>query len=80
MLRWISLVPAEIVYCRAATSRLNQRGASGTSSVLTLMIACMPSNSPAASAMRTPSSEPESFRIEPSGPGGSPRIWRVSAR
>ena len=30
MFRWISLVPAEIVYCRAATSRLNQRGASGT--------------------------------------------------
>src|SRR2546430_7302617 len=30
MLRWISLVPAEIVYCRAASTRLNHRGASGT--------------------------------------------------
>jgi hypothetical protein len=62
------------------TSRLNQRGASGTSSLLSFTSACMPSSSPAASAMRTPSSEPDSLRIEPSGPGASPRIWRVSAR
>src|SRR5439155_599172 len=80
MLRWISLVPAEIVYCRAATRRLNQRGASGTSSDPWFTSACMPSNSPAASAIRTPISVPESFRIEPSGPGASPRICRVSAR
>jgi hypothetical protein len=30
--------------------------------------------------MRTPSSEPKSFRIEPSGPGGSPRSRRVKPR
>src|SRR5262249_33764902 len=33
MLRWISLVPPAIVYWRALTTRLNQRGASGTSAV-----------------------------------------------
>src|SRR5438093_6161421 len=34
-------------------------------------------SSPATSAIRTPSSEPLSFRTDPSGPGGSPRSWRV---
>src|SRR5438552_1735323 len=80
MLRWISLVPAEIVYCRAASTRLNHRGASGTTSEGWFTSTCMPSSSPATSAIRTPSSEPVSFRMEPSGPGGSPRSWRVRLR
>src|SRR6266851_6372418 len=33
MLRWISLVPPAIVYCRAPNTRWSQRGASGTASV-----------------------------------------------
>jgi hypothetical protein len=33
MLRWISLVPPAIVYCRAPSTRCIQRGASGTVSV-----------------------------------------------
>ena len=58
MLRWISLVPAEMVYCRAASTRLNHRGASGTASEGRFTSTCMPSSSPATSAIRTPSSEP----------------------
>src|SRR5438094_299823 len=80
MLRWISLVPAEIVYCRAASTRLNQRGASGTVGEVWFTRTCRPRSSPAASAMRTPSSEPLSFSTDPSGPGGSPRSWRVRLR
>ncbi len=33
MLRWISLVPPAIVYCRAPNTRCSQRDASGTASV-----------------------------------------------
>src|SRR5262249_21462255 len=73
MLRWISLVPPAMVYCRALTTRLYQRGASGTASLGRLISTCVPSSSPAKSATRTPSSEPKSLRMEPSGPGGSPQ-------
>ena len=39
MLRWISLVPPAIVYCRAPKTRWVQRGASGTSSVVVSRVA-----------------------------------------
>ena len=80
MLRWISLVPPAMVYCRALSTRLYQRGPSGTCALGRFTSACGPSSSPAKSAMRTPSSEPKSLRMEPSGPGGSPRSWRVRLR
>src|SRR5262249_58346792 len=80
MFRWISLVPPAIVYWRALTTRLYQRGASGTSALGSFTRTRGPRSSPAKSAMRTPSSDPNSFRIEPSGPGGSPRSWRVRLR
>src|SRR5712691_2462632 len=76
MLRWISLVPAEMVYCRAASTRLNHRGASGTTSEGWFTSTCMPSSSPATSAIRTPSSEPVSFRMEP----GARRLTAELAR
>ena len=70
MLRWISLVPAEMVYWRAAIIRFSQRGASGTMADGSLTKAWIPSSSPATSAIRTPSSDPVSLRMDPSGPGG----------
>ncbi len=39
MLRWISLVPPAIVYCRAPRTRWNQRSASGTASVGSSIVA-----------------------------------------
>jgi hypothetical protein len=61
MLRWISLVPPAIVYCRAPSTRCVQRGASGTSSVVVSSVAYGPSSAPEKSAMRVASSEPNSF-------------------
>ena len=71
---------AGIVYCRAPTTRLYQRGASGTASVGVDQRRVGPSSSPARIRDAHASSEPKSFRIEPSGPGGSPRSWRVRPR
>src|SRR4030095_14795140 len=80
MLRWISLVPPAMVYCRALSTRLYQRGPSGTCSLGRFRSACGPSSSPAKAAVRPPSAEQKSCRMEPSGPGGSPRSCRVRLR
>ena len=79
MFRWISLVPADRVLPRREEPvepprRVgHRRGRLVEQRVHAEQLA-------GASATRVPSSEPVSLRIDPSGPGASPRIIRVRFR